>query len=263
VYGNATLKEKNFQKANYSYSKGLSAPGLGDFMLVRANKDIPKDGEITISYAPTTGKFEQQKMTLRGWNFKCDCKLCCAETEWDGTRSDLLSAADSYEEFEPPIAIPDKGILGLDRRNEPADQLINVVKLYVDQIQETYPAALFSDLSTIGLAKRHAWLMRAYAVGGSKNGSYSLAISRNGALMYAQAVIRDHGFRPIIDEVSKKVSFNRENIIMTTDLVDAFMYLGLYYEIKGNKVLSECMRELGMQSYVTMNGSSVGYDVLY
>jgi hypothetical protein len=50
---------------------------------------------------------------------------------------------------------------------------------------------------------------------------------------------------------------------MTTDLVDAFMYLGLYYEIKGNKVLSECMRELGMQSYVTMNGSSVGYDVLY
>jgi hypothetical protein len=151
-------------------------------------------------------------------------------------------------------------ILGLDRRTEPADQLINVVKLYVDQIQETYPAALFSDLPTIGLAKRHAWLMRAYAMGGSKNGSYSLAISRNGALMYAQAVIRDHGFRPIIDEVSKKVSFNRE---MTTDLVDAFMYLGLYYEIKGNKVLSECMRELGMQSYVTMNGSSVGYDVLY
>jgi tetratricopeptide (TPR) repeat protein len=247
-------------RANHSCLSNSEYSFLGDFMLVRANKDIPKDGEITISYAPTTGKFEQQKMTLRGWNFKCDCKLCCAETEWDGTRSDLLSAADSYEEFEPPIAIPDKGILGLDRRNEPADQLINVVKLYVDQIQETYPAALFSDLSTIGLAKRHAWLMRAYAVGGSKNGSYSLAISRNGALMYAQAVIRDHGFRPIIDEVSKKVSFNRE---MTTDLVDAFMYLGLYYEIKGNKVLSECMRELGMQSYVTMNGSSVGYDVLY
>jgi hypothetical protein len=81
--------------------------------------------------------------------------------------------------------------------------------------------------------------------------------------MYAQAVIRDHGFRPVIDDVSKKVSFNRENIIMTTDLVDAFVYLRLYYEIKGNMVLSECMRELGMQSYVTMNGSSVGYDVLY
>jgi hypothetical protein len=30
VYGNAALKEKNFQKANYSYSKGLSAPGLND-----------------------------------------------------------------------------------------------------------------------------------------------------------------------------------------------------------------------------------------
>jgi tetratricopeptide (TPR) repeat protein len=30
VYGNAALKEKNYQKANYSYGKGLSAPGLDE-----------------------------------------------------------------------------------------------------------------------------------------------------------------------------------------------------------------------------------------
>jgi tetratricopeptide (TPR) repeat protein len=131
-------------RANHSCLSNVEYSFLGDFMLVRANKDIPKGEEISISYAPPTGKFEQQKMTLRNWNSKCDCKLCCAETEWDGTRSNLLSAADTYEEAEPPIAIPEKGILGLDRRTEPADQLINVVKLYIDQIQDTYPTALYT-----------------------------------------------------------------------------------------------------------------------
>jgi hypothetical protein len=81
--------------------------------------------------------------------------------------------------------------------------------------------------------------------------------------MYAQAVITDHGFQSIVEVVGKKVSFDRENIIMTTDLVDAFMYLGLYYETKGNMILSMCMTDLGKQSYVILNGSDVGFEVLY
>ncbi|KAI4753226.1 hypothetical protein E4T52_09310 [Aureobasidium sp. EXF-3400] len=250
-------------RANHSCLPNAEYSFLGDFMLVRANKDIPKGEEITISYVPTTGKFEQQKMALRNWNFKCECKLCCAENAWDGTRSVLLSAADSYEEAEPPLAIPDKGVSDLNRRTEPADRLINVVKLYVDQIQDTYPTALFSDLPNIGLAKRHAWLMRAYATGGGKSVSSSFAVSQNNACMYAQAVIRDHGFKPIIEVVGKKVSFDRENIIMTIELVDAFMFLGLFYGMEGNAELAECMRGWAKQSYVTLNGSDVGYEVLY
>jgi tetratricopeptide (TPR) repeat protein len=250
-------------RANHSCLPNVEYSFLGDFMLVRANKDILKGEEIALSYVPPTGNFEQQKMALRNWNFKCECRLCCAETEWDGTRSNLLSAADSYEEAEPPIAVPNKHILDLDRRTEPAVRLINVVKLYIDQIQDTYPTALFSDLPTIGLAKRHAWLMRAYVMGGGKSYSSSPTTSRNTACMYAQAVIRDHGFKPIIEVPGEKVSYDRENVIMTTDLVDAFMFLSLFYEMKGNTVLAKCMKDLGMQSYITMNGSSVGYDVLY
>ena len=205
-------------RTNHSCLTNAEYSFLGDFMIVRANKDILKGEEITICYVPTTGKFEHQKTALRNWNFKCQCKLCHAETAWGGTRSPLLTGADSYEEAESPIAVPDKRILGLDKRTEPADQLINVVKLYVDQIQETYPAALFSDLPTIGLAKRHAWLMRAYAMGAGKYFGSTFAVSQNAAMMYAQAVIRDHGFVPIIETVGKKISYNRENILTTTDL---------------------------------------------
>jgi hypothetical protein len=106
-------------------------------------------------------------------------------------------------------------------------------------------------------------LMRAYVMGGGKSYSSSPTTSRNTACMYAQAVIRDHGFKPIIEVPGEKVSYDRENVIMTTDLVDAFMFLSLFYEMKGNTVLAKCMKDLGMQSYITMNGSSVGYDVLY
>jgi len=249
-------------RANHSCLTNAEYSFLGDFMLIRANKDIPKGEEITISYVPTTGKFEHQKIALQNWNFGCECKLCQAETAWGGTRSPLLTGADSYEEAEPPVAIPDKRILGLDRRTEPADRLVNVVKLYIDQIKDTYPATFFSGLPSIGLAKRHAWLMRAYTLGGKFLAS-SFITSQNTACMYAQAVIRDHGFVPIIEVPSEKVSFNRENIIMTTDLVDAFMFLGLFYEMEGNAKLAECMKEHAMQSYVIMNGSHVGYEVLH
>lgn len=249
-------------RANHSCLTNAEYSFLGDFMIVRANKNIPKDEEITISYVPTTGKFEHQKIALKNWNFRCECRLCRAETAWGGTRSPLLIGADSYEDAEPPVAVPDKRILDLDKRIEPADRLVNVVKLYIDQIQDTYPTAFFSGLPNIGLAKRHTWLMRAYTLGGKFLAS-SFLTSQNTACMYAQAVIRDHGFVPIIDIPGEKVSYNRKHIIMTTDLVDAFMFLGLFYEMEGNVKLAECMKEHAMQSYVIMNGSGVGYEVLY
>jgi tetratricopeptide (TPR) repeat protein len=249
-------------RANHSCLSNVQYSFLGDFILVRANKDIFMGEEITISYVPTMGKFEDQKMALRDWGFRCECRLCRAETAWDGTRSSLLSAAESFEEAEPPQAVPEKGVSDLDERTVSADQLINMVKMYMHRIKDTYPTAFFSGLPTIGLAKRHAWLMRAYAIGG-KSVSPSTTLSWNAALMYAQFVIADHGYKPIIDDVTKKVSFDRKSVIMSTDLVDAFMYLAVYYEMKGKTVLSKCMRESGKQSYVILNGSDVGFEVLY
>ncbi|KEQ69681.1 SET domain-containing protein, partial [Aureobasidium namibiae CBS 147.97] len=67
-------------RANHSCLPNVQYSFLDDYMLIRANKDITNGEEITISYAPAFGKFEQQKMALRGWNFKCQCRLCCAET---------------------------------------------------------------------------------------------------------------------------------------------------------------------------------------
>lgn len=89
--------------ANHSCLPNTSRSFLGDFMLVRATKDIPKDAEITMSYISIDGKHEHTKMYLAGWGFRCDCALCAAETKYDGTRSHLIPGADSFEAAEPPI----------------------------------------------------------------------------------------------------------------------------------------------------------------
>lgn len=222
--------------ANHSCLPNTQHSFLGDFMIVRANKDIPKGAELTVSYAPADGKYEYLKMETMHWGFKCDCNLCVAEEAWGGTRSPLIPGADSFELAELPI--------GLEKRTVPAMDLINQVKHYVDRIEATYPEKYFSELPRIGLAKRHSWLTKAHKDDVSR-------------LMYGQAVVRDHGFKVV--SLSPDLRFDRENIIMTTEIVDAFAYMHIAYKSLGEKGLSQAMKKLALECYIIMNGTATGF----
>ncbi|KAI5258863.1 hypothetical protein E4T42_00568 [Aureobasidium subglaciale] len=198
--------------ANHSCLCNVERSFLGDCMIFRAIKDIPKDTEPTLAYVHVDGKYEEVKMALQNYGFRCDCKLCAAENAYDGTR----------------------------------------VKLYVEKIEDTYPPELFADLPRFGLIKRHAWLMKAIAM-----------LDRNTALMYAQDVVREHGFKPFLNNAGILIEVDRSNIILTTEIVDAFAFMGVYYRLKRQMALSRLMKKLAREHYVILNGSAVGYELMY
>ncbi|KAI5203723.1 hypothetical protein E4T38_04985 [Aureobasidium subglaciale] len=163
------------------------------------SKDIPKDTEPTLAYVHVDGKYEEVKMALQNYGFRCD-----------------------YEKNIPPLT----------ERIVPAQDLIDQVKLYVEKIEDTYPPELFADLPRFGLIKRHAWLMKAIAM-----------LDRNTALMNLDRS-------------------DRSNIILTTEIVDAFAFMGVYYELKRQMALSRLMKKLAREHYVILNGSAVGYELM-
>jgi hypothetical protein len=225
---------------------------LGDFMIVRANRDIPQGEEITTFYDAVTGKYEDLKMSLRRSGIDCSCELCVAEKGWNGHRSPLLDGADSFEKAEPPVAVANPPMPALTARTVPASQLINQVKLYVEQIEETYPLEFFGNVPRIGLAKRHGWLMKAHATDPI-------------CVKYAHSVLDDHGFKIRVDVGRSKVHIDRSCIIMTTEVVDAFLCMGIIYEYgsTGMMALSREMNRLGAEAYCILNGSEVGYKALF
>lgn len=69
-------------RMNHACNSNTTRTFLGDLMVVRATKDIAKDGEITLSYFdPGNIPSEQQKAW---WGFVCSCTVCVANADAEG-----------------------------------------------------------------------------------------------------------------------------------------------------------------------------------
>ncbi|THY25749.1 hypothetical protein D6D01_04930 [Aureobasidium pullulans] len=66
-------------RMNHSCLFNASRGFVGDFMIVRASKDILQNEEVTVMFCPAYGNFEQLQQNLEGWGICCDCRLCKAE----------------------------------------------------------------------------------------------------------------------------------------------------------------------------------------
>ncbi len=50
---------------------------IGDAIVVRASRDIPQGGEVTVSYVARGDPYEERMFNLvRSWRFECTCALC-------------------------------------------------------------------------------------------------------------------------------------------------------------------------------------------
>lgn len=70
-----------FSRMNHSCEPNASwdtdLHGRPGVMSVRAERDIKKDEEITISYIPVANRpVEKRRQMLRGWGFDCQCAKC-------------------------------------------------------------------------------------------------------------------------------------------------------------------------------------------
>ncbi|PNW80454.1 hypothetical protein CHLRE_07g318250v5 [Chlamydomonas reinhardtii] len=55
---------------------------LGDFLFVRASRDLPAGAEVTITYLNPLMSFRERARALEKRGFACGCELCSGEIEW-------------------------------------------------------------------------------------------------------------------------------------------------------------------------------------
>ena len=52
---------------------------LGDLMIARAARDMPKDTELTFNYTSSLESYSERQKTFKNWGFTCVCPLCTAQ----------------------------------------------------------------------------------------------------------------------------------------------------------------------------------------
>ena len=68
---------KYFSLFNHSCLPNITNLGIGDFIIVTANRQIKKGEEITVLYFTTLKYKEYTKNIIKNiYNFECDCPLC-------------------------------------------------------------------------------------------------------------------------------------------------------------------------------------------
>lgn len=66
---------------NHDCLSNASWSWLGDLFVMRANRDIAADEEVTIAYVPSSYPLEKRKSTLQAANgFECRCALCIVDS---------------------------------------------------------------------------------------------------------------------------------------------------------------------------------------
>ena len=65
---------------------------LGDFLFVRASRDLPAGAEVTITYLNPLMSFRERARALEKRGFACGCELCSGEIEWRRRQPEKVGA---------------------------------------------------------------------------------------------------------------------------------------------------------------------------
>ncbi|KAI4720930.1 hypothetical protein E4T48_02858 [Aureobasidium sp. EXF-10727] len=239
-------------RMNHSCLFNSSRGFIGDFIVVRANKNISQGEEITTMYCPVDGNFDQLKHNLDGWGFVCDCKLCKAENKCEESRSSLMFEVESFLKTHSL-----ESVTALMVKDEVPASLVEKAKHFEKLLRESYPLKLFATyipetrkilglLPTMGMAGIHEWLMFAHWRQPPR------------ALDYATFVLMDHGYRVTMDKANG-IILDRTNCVLSMQAVIAMQYIEHYYTKAGNKLVAESARALAEEMHTTFKGSMVDY----
>ncbi|KAG9750223.1 SET domain-containing protein, partial [Aureobasidium melanogenum] len=237
---------------NHSCLFNSSRGFVGDFIVVRANKDISQGEEITTMYCPIDGNFGQLEHNLKNWGFSCGCKLCKAEKKCEESRSSLMFEVNTFFKSHPL-----EEITALMAKDAVPTDLVEKVKHFEKLLKKSYPLKLFATyvpktkqiielLPTMGMAEIHEWLMFAHWRQPPR------------ALDYATFVLMDHGYKVTI-KGTEGIYLDRTNCILSMKAVIAMQYIEHFYTMAGEKTLAKYARALAEEMYVTFTGSMVDY----
>lgn len=224
---------------------------IGDFIVVRANKDISQGEEITTMYCPVDGNYGQLRHNLKNWGFSCNCNLCKAEEKCEESRSSLMFEVNAFLKSHPL-----EEVTALMAEDAVPANLVEEAKHFEKLLKKSYPLKLFATyvpktkqiielLPTMGMAGIHEWLMFAH---------WRQPLR---ALDYATFVLMDHGYKVNINK--RNIIVDRTNCVLSMKAVVAMQYIEHFYTMAGKKSLAKSARALAEEMHVTSIGSMVDY----
>ncbi|EGP88877.1 uncharacterized protein MYCGRDRAFT_39064 [Zymoseptoria tritici IPO323] len=216
---------------------------IGDFMIIRATKDIAKDEEILHTYVEANDDHEQFQKTLqRSWDFKCRCRLCVAESKTSGQqrkhRMGLFKTANEFLRASPVNPV-----------KAPAKHLVTQAEKLWKRLDESYDDKVFTrGLPRRGLRDLAHWLCMAHMLLGSHHSTIQ---------DWATRCLQSQGI--LISMVDHKLIVDRKLSQHDDTGVHAATYLASVYQDQDPAIATQ-LEGLASELYQIRVGSMHGYN---
>lgn len=234
------------QYINHSCVFNASRSYIGDAMIVRANKDIRKDGEITVAYFELGVDLAARRARSEAtWSFKCSCALCTADAKTRPVHMRRrIGLCAEVEDFVTTNRFT------RDFRPEPA--LIRRAITLLAFLAATYDDTLYKQLPRLGLADLQAWLVMAYV----------LTDQPRLCAQHCHGMLSAMGYTLTISQ--QDVTLARgPNAVPCDNSVEAVMFLASIRLQAGEKRVARKLSLLAKGLYETIKGSSWGFEESY
>lgn len=231
--------------ANHACDGNVSRSFIGDFMIVRACRNIAKDEEILMPYRSPDADFsETQKYLQKSWKFKCECEICTAEEKSETIQrrhrqglikesKTLLNTYTLSTTFQPDRAT-----------------ITKAEKLY-GKLEATYDKKLFEYVPRLGLVELGRWLCTAYHTG----------FMPNKVIDTAQRILHNLGYGVSI--VGKVLHIDRAHCKLDSAAIDAAMYAAHAYISHGDSEIGKQFEDFAKEMYIVMHGHLRGFASRY
>jgi len=189
---------------NHSCTPNCARSFIGDMMILRAICDIPAGTELTHQYTSPEASFSAREDIFAGnWNFKCECRLCAAERNSEGTKHQQRIALvkqirDMATKHPQHQRIPDFAIRNIERLLAEAEAL--------------HEPTTYSSIPRLLLVHPTIWLTTAHR---SRREFSKVA-------RYALEILRNFGFVEPLRDGTLRLDYERG--IVNSEVFNALQY---------------------------------------
>ncbi|KAK1050134.1 hypothetical protein LTR74_017120 [Friedmanniomyces endolithicus] len=236
---------------NHSCLSNASRVFIGDAILLRATKDIPKGDEILQAYvSPTLDvKARQDRMNLI-WNFTCSCALCKAETrEPEDLRQRRAAVVEEADRLAHDI---NTHLVDASQR----DGIIRRAERLHARLKATFASKIWDGLPRASMSRVQTALAGVYCFRKEYPRCRGMIVEAFDCLGW---VLKIDKVGTTAREVMAPKAGYATCVVeeMVWMLATAYRMLS---ESKKDRVLAEQVRELARTIYVALNGVEMGID---
>jgi hypothetical protein len=228
---------------NHSCLPNVSRSFIGNFIIIRAARDMKSGEELTWGYVSPGVSREERQKKLRNWGFVCDCELC--EAEEATPKETELKRATLLRKLEAILANSTQWKSSWTLSSNEVDKSIKLL----NELKETY-AFSASKQPRFTVFEPFLGLARCYRI---QNRPHDVITMANEALASL-------GFE--FQKVDQHLRIVRWGFL-TPHVVEIFRHLENAYKTFGNKKFKDDTAAFARIAYVILQGESESYDMVH